>query len=102
MLRLAIICLAIAIGITIGITVANRYQRRKAEQIIEVDADYEQDKSALATMKSMLPWVLGFAVIFGGLMLLVNNEKASIDQPYKPATFENGEIIPHQFGKDNE
>ena len=102
MLRLVIILLAIAIGITIGIATANRYQRKKSEQLIEVDADYAQDISAMATIKALLPWVIGFAIIFGGLMLLVNPETAPIDQTYQPASFENGAIKPHQFGEDNE
>lgn len=102
MLRIVIILLAIAIGITIGIATANRYQRKKSEQVIEVDADYAQDISAMATVKALLPWVIGFAIIFGGLMLLVNPETAPIDQTYQPATFENGAIKPHQFGEDNE
>ncbi len=102
MLRLVIILLAIAIGITIGIATANRYQRKKSEQVIEVDADYAQDISAMATIKALLPWVIGFAIIFGGLMLLVNPETAPIDQTYQPASFENGAIKPHQFGEDNE
>ncbi|MBT6257175.1 MAG: hypothetical protein HOI92_05235 [Alphaproteobacteria bacterium] len=102
MLRLVIILLAIAIGVTIGIATANRYQRKKSEQVIEVDADYAQDISAMATIKALLPWVIGFAIIFGGLMLLVNPETAPIDQTYQPASFENGAIKPHQFGEDNE
>ena len=102
MLRLIIILLAIAIGITVGIATANRYQRKKSEQVIEVDADYAQDISAMATIKALLPWVIGFAIIFGGLMLLVNPETAPIDQTYQPAIFENGAIKPHQFGEDNE
>ena len=102
MLRLVIILLAIAIGITIGIATANRYQRKKSEQLIEVDADYAQDISAMATIKALLPWVIGFAIIFWGLMLLVNPETAPIDQTYQPASFENGAIKPHQFGEDNE
>ena len=102
MLRLVIILLAIAIGITIGIATANRYQRKKSEQVIEVDADYAQDISAMATIKALLPWVIGFAIIFWGLMLLVNPETAPIDQTYQPASFENGAIKPHQFGEDNE
>ena len=102
MLRLVIILLAIAIGITIGIATANRYQRKKSEQVIEVDADYAQDISAMATVKALLPWVIGFAIIFWGLMLLVNPETAPIDQTYQPASFENGAIKPHQFGEDNE
>ena len=102
MLRLVIILLAIAIGITIGIATANRYQKKKAEQLIEVDADYAQDISAMVTIKALLPWVIGFAIIFGGLMLLVNPETAPIDQAYQPASLENGAIKPHQFGEDNE
>ena len=102
MLRLVIILLAIVIGITIGIATANRYQRKKSEQVIEVDADYAQDISAMATIKALLPWVIGFAIIFWGLMLLVNPETAPIDQTYQPASFENGAIKPHQFGEDNE
>lgn len=102
MLRLVIILLAIAIGITIGIATANRYQRKKSEQVIEVDADYAQDISAMATIKALLPWVIGFAIIFWGLILLANPETAPIDQTYQPASFENGAIKPHQFGEDNE
>ncbi|MGB1917970.1 MAG: hypothetical protein ACPHRC_00300 [Candidatus Puniceispirillales bacterium] len=102
MLRLAIILLAIAIGITVGIAMASRYQRKKAEQVIEVDAEYVEDVSILATIKALLPWLIGFAIIFGGLMLLVNPEKADIDQPYRPATLENGKIKPHSFGTDDE
>lgn len=102
MLRLAIILLAIAIGITIGVAMASRYQRKKAEQVIEVDAEYVEDVSILATIKTLRPWLIGFAIIFGGLMLLVNPEKADIDQPYRPATLENGEIKPHSFGTDDE
>ena len=82
MLRLVIILLALAIGITIGIATANRYQRKKSEQVIEVDADYAQDISAMATIKALLPWVIGFAIIFGGLVLLVNPETAPIDETY--------------------
>ena len=102
MLRLVIILLAIAIGITIGIAMANRYQKKKAGQLIEVDADYAQDISTMATIKALLPWVIGFAIIFGGLMLLVNHETAPIDQAYQPASLENGTIKPHQFGENNE
>ena len=102
MLRLAIILVAVALGITIGIAMASRYQRNKAEQGIDVDAEYERDSSVKATIKSLLPWIIGFAVIFGGLMLLVNPEKAEIDQPYFPATLEDGKLKPHHFGEDNE
>ena len=80
---------------------ASRYQKKKAEQVIEVDAEYVEYVSILATIKALLP-LIGFAFIFGGLMLLVNPEKADIDQPYRPATLENGEIKPHSFGTDDE
>ncbi len=53
-------------------------------------------------LRALLPWLIGFAIIFGGLMLLVNPEKADIDQPYHPATLENGAIKPHSFGTDDE
>ncbi len=101
MLRLAIILVAIAIGITIGITMANRYWKKKAEQQIEADAEYVDEASAPSTVRVILSLGVLFAVLFIGLLLLTNKEKADISDRYHPAQLEDGQIVPHHFGDAN-
>ena len=101
MLRLAIILVAIAIGITLGITMANRYSKKKAEQHFEADAEYVDAATETSAFRLILPWGILFAVVFIGLLLLTNKEKAKISDRYHPAQFENGQIVPHRFGNTN-
>lgn len=101
MLRLAIILVAIAIGITLGITMANRYWKKKTDQHIEADSEYVDAASETSLFRIMLPWALIFAVIFIGLFLLTSGEKAEVSDRYHPAQFKNGQIVPHHFGDTN-
>lgn len=101
MLRLAIILVAIAIGITLGITMANRYAKKKAEQQVEADSEYIEEASVTSAFRIILPLGVLFIVVFIGLLVLTNKEKADVSDRYYPAQFENGQIVPHHFGDKN-
>jgi preprotein translocase subunit SecG len=101
MLRLAIILVAIAIGITLGIAMANRYWKKKTDQHIEADSEYVDAASETSLIKVMWPWVLIFTIVFIGLLLLTTGEKAEVSDRYHPAQFKDGQIMPHHFGDTN-
>ena len=96
MLRLAIILTAIFIGIALGVAIANRYWKRRGR-------DYYADEELVSVARVaplwrvLLPWVMGFAVLFLGLFLLTTGEEAEIYQRYHPAELKDGEIIPYRF-----
>ena len=101
MLRLAIILTAIFVGIALGVVIANRYWRRRGR-------DYYADEELVSVprvaplWRVLLPWVVGFALLFLGLFLLTTGEEAEIYQRYHPAELKDGEIIPYRFDDDNQ
>lgn len=86
MTKYAIILAALLVGIFIGWLLSR--PRKAADETVFVDAHKRY---------WYLPWLGGIAVLFIGLFLLANPEKASKDARYNPAIIEDGTLKPSTF-----
>lgn len=97
MIRILILVLAVAAGVSLGFVLARLQAKRQQRTKQTTYVDVEDGKPT-----PILPWLIGLVVLFVGLLWLANSEPGSIDTQYNPARLENGELIPPHFSNRTE
>ena len=89
-----LIALAVAVGASLGILLAQSTKRRQGKTTTYVAADQKPPP--------VLPWLVGLVVLFVGLWLLADHDRSSKDTRYHPAELKNGTVQPGYFAPRND